>query len=155
MCFIIWITMIVLCKIDSYLMHCCSLLKLINQNLNLKFHQMNFWFEILDIHMNEKTITCHDCYGFKWQNINIYPILTIFSCGMTPILVHWIVATPKCVFHSYTYWFNYQPTILVLRGIVCFVLSQWDHILFFNFVRYTHRFICLRGKFMHCGNKYF
>jgi hypothetical protein len=57
--------MIVLCKIDSYLMHCCSFLKLINQNLNLKFHQMNFWFEILDIHMNEKTITCHDCYGFK------------------------------------------------------------------------------------------
>jgi hypothetical protein len=24
--------------------------------------------------MNEIIITCHDCHGFKWQNINIYPI---------------------------------------------------------------------------------
>ncbi len=38
---------------------------------------MDFWFEFLDIHMNEKT-TCNDCHGFKWKNINIYPILTIF-----------------------------------------------------------------------------
>jgi hypothetical protein len=40
---------------------------------------MNFWFELFDIHMNEKTITCHYYHGCKWQNINIYPILTIFS----------------------------------------------------------------------------
>jgi len=46
-------------------MPCCSFVEVLNQNLNLKFHQMNFWFEILDIHMNEKTITCHDCHGFK------------------------------------------------------------------------------------------
>jgi hypothetical protein len=26
---------------------------------------MNFWFEFFDIHMNEKTTTCHDCRGFK------------------------------------------------------------------------------------------
>jgi hypothetical protein len=36
---------------------------------------MDFWFEFLDIHMNEKTITCH---GFKWQEFNIYAILIIF-----------------------------------------------------------------------------
>jgi len=39
---------------------------------------MNFWFEYFDIHMNEKTIIFHDCHGFKWQNINIYPILLFF-----------------------------------------------------------------------------
>jgi hypothetical protein len=38
---------------------------------------MDFWFEFLDIHMNEKEITYHDGHGFKWKNINIYPILTI------------------------------------------------------------------------------
>jgi len=26
---------------------------------------MDFWFEFLDIHMNEKVITCHDCHGFN------------------------------------------------------------------------------------------
>jgi hypothetical protein len=43
---------------------------------------MNFWFEFLDIHMNEKT-TWHDWHGFKLQNINIYPILTIFLWSNT------------------------------------------------------------------------
>jgi hypothetical protein len=33
---------------------------------------MDFWFEFLDIHMNEKVVTYHDCHGFKWKNINIY-----------------------------------------------------------------------------------
>jgi hypothetical protein len=55
---------------------------------------MAFWFEFLNIHMNEKTITCHDCHGFKWQNININQILTIFFLGMMPFLVRWIVITP-------------------------------------------------------------
>jgi hypothetical protein len=40
---------------------------------------MDFWFEFLNIQMNEKIITCHDYHGFKWQNINIYQILTNFS----------------------------------------------------------------------------
>jgi hypothetical protein len=44
--------------------------------------------------MNEKAITCHDCHGFKWQNININQILTIFLQGMMPFLVRWIVITP-------------------------------------------------------------
>jgi hypothetical protein len=55
-----------------------SLLKALNQTLNLKFRQMDFWFEFLDIHVNEKTIIFHDCHGFKYQNINISPILTTF-----------------------------------------------------------------------------
>ncbi len=92
--FIIWILLIVLCKIDSCLTRWCSLLKVFNQNLNLKFHQTDFCFEFLDIHMNEKIITCHDCLGFKWQNINIYPILIIFLCDPTPLLACWIVITP-------------------------------------------------------------
>jgi len=56
---------------------------------------MNFLFELFDIHMNEKQTTCHDYYGFKWQNINIYPILTIFLCSPTPFLACWIVTTFK------------------------------------------------------------
>jgi hypothetical protein len=28
--------------------------KLSNQNLNLKFYQMDFWFEFFDNHINEK-----------------------------------------------------------------------------------------------------
>ncbi len=36
---------------------------------------MDFWFEFLNIQMNEKTITYH---GFKWKNLNIYQILTLF-----------------------------------------------------------------------------
>jgi hypothetical protein len=55
---------------------------------------MDFLFEFLNIHMNEKTITCHDYHGFKWLNIYNYPILTIFLCSPTLFLVHWIVITP-------------------------------------------------------------
>jgi hypothetical protein len=42
----------------------CSLSKVLNQNLNLKFYQIDFWFEFLNIHMNEKK-TCHDFHGLK------------------------------------------------------------------------------------------
>jgi hypothetical protein len=44
---------LVLCKFDFYLT-LCSLLKVLNQNLNLQFYQMDFRFKFLDIHMNEK-----------------------------------------------------------------------------------------------------
>ncbi len=56
---------------------------------------MDFRFEFLNIHMNGKTITCHDCHGFNWQNINIYQILNIFLCVPIPFLAHWIVTTPN------------------------------------------------------------
>jgi hypothetical protein len=55
---------------------------------------MDFWIEFRDIHMNGKTTTCHECYGFKWQNINIYPILIIFLCDPMPFLVCWIMTAP-------------------------------------------------------------
>jgi hypothetical protein len=55
---------------------------------------MDFWFEFLNIHMNEKIITCHDYHGFKWPNINIYPILIIFLCGPTPFLARCIMIAP-------------------------------------------------------------
>jgi len=48
---------------------------------------MDFLFEFLDIHMNEKITTCYDCYGFKLQNINIYPILIVFLFDLMPFLV--------------------------------------------------------------------
>jgi hypothetical protein len=55
---------------------------------------MVFWFEFLNIQMNEKTITCHDCDGFKWQNINIYQILIVFICSPMPFLTCWNVTAP-------------------------------------------------------------
>jgi hypothetical protein len=39
---------------------------------------MDFWFEFLNIQMNEKSITCHDRHGFKWENIHIYQNLIFF-----------------------------------------------------------------------------
>jgi hypothetical protein len=84
----IWVLLIVLFKIDSCLTHCCSLFKVLNQNFILKFHQMDFQFKFLDIHRNEKVTICHDCHGFKWQNINIYLILIILICGLMPF---WLV----------------------------------------------------------------
>jgi hypothetical protein len=47
----------------------------------LKISSNEFWFEFFDIHMNEIPITSHDYHGFKWQNINIYSILTKEICG--------------------------------------------------------------------------
>jgi hypothetical protein len=64
------------------------------QGFNLKFHQMDFCFKFLNIQMNEKAITCHDFHGFKWQNINIYQILTVFLYSLTPFLTCWIVNAP-------------------------------------------------------------
>jgi len=57
---------------------------------------MDFLFEFLDIHMNEKGTTCHDCHGFKWKSINISSILTIFFHHLTPFLACLIVTTPSC-----------------------------------------------------------
>jgi hypothetical protein len=64
-CFTIRVLLIVLCKIGSFWHNWCSLSKVQNQKLNLNFYQMDFWFEFLDIHMNEKGTTCHDCCGLK------------------------------------------------------------------------------------------
>jgi hypothetical protein len=75
--------------------HRCSLLEVLNQNLNLKFHQMGFWFEFLGICMNDKVIICH---GFKWQNITIYLIFCFF-CSLMLILACWIMVA----FESWRY----------------------------------------------------
>jgi len=46
---IIWVLLIVLCKIDSFWRNRCSFSKLLNLKLKLKFYQMHFWFEFFDI----------------------------------------------------------------------------------------------------------
>jgi hypothetical protein len=56
---------------------------------------MDFLFEFLNIQMNVKEIIYHDCHSSKWQNINIYQILTIFFNGLTPFLAHWIMIAPR------------------------------------------------------------
>ncbi len=141
--------MIVLCKIDSCLIHCCSLLKYLNQNLNLKFHQIDFWFEFLNIHMNENIVTCHDCHGFKWQNINVYPILIICFCNLTRFLVCWIVTAPtprvhvhllmflwypikRMLFQVYRLW---NPSLQLLGQESFLVIYVMKNIDFWNFVK--------------------
>jgi hypothetical protein len=54
---------------------------------------MDFWFEFFNIHMNEKTITCNEYHGFKWQNIKIHQILIVFPYNSTPFLACWIMTT--------------------------------------------------------------
>ncbi len=125
--FIIWVLLIILCKIDFCLTHRCSLLKVINQNLNLKFHEIYFWFEFLDIHMNEKTITCHDCHGFKWKNINIYPILINFLCNLTPFLACWTVTTPIWFVFLWKFkrYKNWMLITSILFFLICFDVWIW------------------------------
>jgi hypothetical protein len=55
---------------------------------------MDFWFEFFDIHMNKKGPTCHDYHGFKWYNIKISPILTIFRTHLTSFLARFNMTTP-------------------------------------------------------------
>jgi hypothetical protein len=55
-------------QIDLFRHNRCSISNVLNQNI--KFHQMDFWFEFFDICMNEQTTFCHDCHGFKWENVN-------------------------------------------------------------------------------------
>jgi len=55
---------------------------------------MDFWFEFIDIDMNEKATTCHDFHDFKWQNINIHSILIVILCDLMLFLALWIVTTP-------------------------------------------------------------
>ncbi len=40
---------------------------------------MDFWFEFFDIHMNEKTITCHAYYSFKKPKLKYLPDFDYFS----------------------------------------------------------------------------
>jgi hypothetical protein len=101
MCFIIWILLIVLCKINSCLIQCYSFLEVLNQNLNLKFHH-GFLVCIPWCSYEWKKKTCHDCHGFKWKNINIYSILIVFLCGSMPILARWIVIAPTWMFWKET-----------------------------------------------------
>ncbi len=62
---------------------------------------MDFWFEFLNIYMNEKVMTYHDCHGFKWQNINIYQTLIVILCNLAPFLACWIVIAPLNPFFHY------------------------------------------------------
>jgi hypothetical protein len=55
---------------------------------------MDFWFKFFNIHMNGKILTCHDFHGFKWQNINVYPILTVFICDLTLVEINQHVTIP-------------------------------------------------------------
>jgi hypothetical protein len=69
---------------------------------------MDFWFQFLNIHMNEKIIICHEYHDFKQQNIIIYLILTIFPCNPMPFLTCWMVTAPMwCHFNNMLIIVNY------------------------------------------------
>jgi hypothetical protein len=44
--------------------------------------------------MNEQVMTCHDCYSFKWKNLNTSLIMTSFIYCLTHFLANWIMITP-------------------------------------------------------------
>jgi hypothetical protein len=56
---------------------------------------MDFWFEFLNIQMNEKKKLAMIAMALNGKYITIYQILTIFLCGPTPFLARWIVTIPK------------------------------------------------------------
>ncbi len=107
MCFIRWILLIVYYKIDSCLMHCYSFLKVLNQNLNLKFHQMNFCFEFLDIHMNEKKKLAMIAMALNGKKL-IFILFWFFffvvqhSLWLVGLWLHAI----GLIYHSYVHWFH-------------------------------------------------
>jgi hypothetical protein len=74
-------------------MYCYSFLEVLNQNLNLNFHEMDFWFEFFHIHVNEKAITCHDCHGFKWHKY--LSNIEFFLCGLAFFWDCWIANAPR------------------------------------------------------------
>jgi hypothetical protein len=101
----------------------CSLSKVLNQNLNLKFHQMSFFFEFLNIHMNEKTTSCYDFHSFKWKNINISLILIFFLCDLTPFLAHWIMIAT--ISYNILYGVKYMiNTIFYMNFLKIYVLQN-------------------------------
>jgi hypothetical protein len=87
---------------------------------------MDFWFEFLNNHMNWKTIICHDCPGFKWQNINIYQILTVFLCGLISFLARWIVIAPGNEFFLVWLFIFFVINIIFLwaRCWVCVIILK-------------------------------
>jgi len=91
MWFIIWVLLIVLCKIDSNSTHSYSLLEVQNQKLKPKISSNAFLKNSLTFKwMKKKNQKIHDYHGLKRQNINIYQILIIFICSPMPFLAHWI-----------------------------------------------------------------
>jgi len=76
-------------------MHCCALLDILNQNLNLKFHQMDFLFEFLDININEKKKKQLAMITMALNDKNIYPILIVFLFDLIHFLAWGIMIAPN------------------------------------------------------------
>jgi hypothetical protein len=81
---------------------------------------MDFWFEFINIHMNEKVITYHDGHGLKWKIINIYPILTIFLCCLMPFMARSIVIKPSEYKRSSKWEKNHFPCCPFKMNLVTF-----------------------------------
>jgi hypothetical protein len=73
----------VLCKINSFWHNRLSLSKTLNQNLKLKFHQMNQWKR-----NNLPWLPCFLMVKHKYSK------LIVFLCPPTPFSTHLIVITP-------------------------------------------------------------
>jgi hypothetical protein len=88
---------------------------------------MNFWFEFLDIFMNEQATTCCDCHGFKCQNTNISLILIGFVYDSTPF---WLVGLWLHPIQHYTYNApTYSSCPLCKHDNVYFVwFGEWRHL---------------------------
>jgi hypothetical protein len=136
---IVWILFIVLYKIDSFWRNKCSFSKVLNQNFILNFYQMDFWFEFLNVHMNEIGTTCHDFHGFKWRKkfSNFDCFFLLFDCFWVCLIVTapiflFLIAYPPTYLSTnppthlliITYLFTHLPPTTYL--LVYLIVLQWS-----------------------------
>jgi hypothetical protein len=85
--------------------------------------------------MNEKT-NCNDCHGFKWQNINIYPILIVFLCNLTPFLACDCTHHGKWKVLSNQKMLENGPKVLSKSyNQITLVMMYWPLLLSFSFLK--------------------
>jgi hypothetical protein len=89
----LWVFFIVLYEIDSFWHNKCSLSKVLNWNLNLKFYQMDFWFEFLTFIWMKKEQLAMIAMVLNGKH-KYFSNFDCFFCRSTSFLAHWIVITP-------------------------------------------------------------
>jgi hypothetical protein len=124
MCFIIWVILIVFCEIDYCLTPLVFTFKSPKSKFKLKVSSNGFLVWIPWHSYEWKNNTCHDCHGFKWWNINIYPILIGF-------FAIW------CLFWHVGLWLHPLGTILSQEKIFSFFTPTLVTFIWFNYISIT------------------
>jgi hypothetical protein len=92
--------------------------------LKISSNRFLIWIHWHSYEWKNNEITCHDFHGFKWQNINNYPILIIFLFGQMPFLVCWIVIATTNVFSCKNMFMCLRPQHkLDSKSVVCIFIT--------------------------------